>query len=116
MTMLRRTLSELVFYPEHAPRTASALYTRTHHQLVYDEDRPCVVCGVRRSTLATANPLGSGTSLGVWTFNAPVSHGKNTSVNNGTPFDGANGTKPPGRKLPPPPAVPNPPPATPPPP
>ena len=49
--MLRRTLSETVWYPPHSPRTASALYTRTHHQLVYIEDRPCVVCGVRNSTL-----------------------------------------------------------------
>lgn len=51
MTTLRRTLSETVWYPAHPPRTASALYTQTHHRLVALEDRPCVVCGVRNSTL-----------------------------------------------------------------
>lgn len=49
---LRRTLTEDVFYPPHPPRTASALYARTHHQLVVVEDQPCAVCGVRNSTLA----------------------------------------------------------------
>lgn len=59
-TQLRRTLSETAFYPEHAPRTASALYAKTHHHLVYELDSPCVVCGVRNSTLKTpANRLGS---------------------------------------------------------
>jgi hypothetical protein len=53
VTELRRTLSETVWYPAHPPRTASALYTQTHHQLVAVEDRPCVVCGVRNSTLRT---------------------------------------------------------------
>lgn len=52
-TILRRTLSETVWYPPHAPRTASALYTKTHHELVYVEDKPCVVCGVRNSTLGS---------------------------------------------------------------
>ena len=51
MTELRRTLSETVWYPPHPPRKASALYSQTHHQLVAIEDRPCVVCGVRNSTL-----------------------------------------------------------------
>lgn len=53
MSELRRTLTEDVFYPEHPPRKASALYTQTHHRLVAVEDRPCVVCGVRNSTLRT---------------------------------------------------------------
>ena len=58
--MLRRTLSETVWYPEHSPRTASALYAKTHHQLVYIEDRPCVVCGVRNSTLGSPLALAVG--------------------------------------------------------
>ena len=60
MTLLRRTLSETVFYPPHAPRSASALYVQTHHRLVYDLDSPCVVCGVRHSTLGSpANKVGA---------------------------------------------------------
>lgn len=57
MNILRRTLSETVWYPPHAPRTASALYTATHRHLVYDLDSPCAVCEVRHSTLGdpTAN-------------------------------------------------------------
>lgn len=61
MAVLRRTLAELVEYPPHPPRTASALYERTHRQLVVIEDRPCAVCGVRHSTLGdpAANPCGA---------------------------------------------------------
>ena len=51
MTELRRTLAEDTWYPPHPPRKASALYDRTHHELVVVEDRPCAVCGVRNSTL-----------------------------------------------------------------
>ena len=56
MTELRRSLAEDVFYPPHPPRTASALYTKTHHELTIVADLPCVVCGVRNSTLTTNNP------------------------------------------------------------
>lgn len=61
MTELRRTLAEDVFYPPHPPRTASALYARTHHELVVVRDTPCAVCGVRNSTLGdpAANPDGA---------------------------------------------------------
>jgi hypothetical protein len=59
MSTLKRTLAEVAEYPPHPPRTASALYERTHQQLVVTEDRPCAVCGVRRSTLGTANPYGA---------------------------------------------------------
>lgn len=61
MTELRRTIAEDAFYPEHPPRKASALYVQTHHQLVAIEDRPCVVCGVKNSTLrdAAANKVGA---------------------------------------------------------
>jgi len=58
---LKRTLAEVAMYPPHPPRTASALYDQTHQQLVVTEDRPCEVCGVRRSTLGdpAANPYGA---------------------------------------------------------
>lgn len=61
MTQLRRTLSETVWYPDHPPRSASALYTATHHHLIYELDLPCVGCGVRHSTLSDpkANPYGA---------------------------------------------------------
>ena len=61
MAVLKRTLAESVMYPPHPPRTASALYERTHQQLVVIEDRPCAVCGVRHSTLGdpSANPYGA---------------------------------------------------------
>lgn len=51
MTELRRTLAEDVWYPPHPPRKASAVYVATHRELVVEQDRPCAVCGVRRSTL-----------------------------------------------------------------
>ena len=42
---------EAVFYPPHSPRTESTAYGAIHDELVHTEDRPCVVCGVRSSTL-----------------------------------------------------------------
>jgi hypothetical protein len=61
VSLLKRTLAESAFYPVHAPRTASALYTREHHELVVVQDRPCRVCGVRISTLGDPihNPHGA---------------------------------------------------------
>jgi len=58
---VRRTLHEDVFYPPHAPRTESAAYARTHHQLVVLADAPCFICGVRQSTLhhPAQNPFGA---------------------------------------------------------
>jgi hypothetical protein len=50
MAVLHRTLDEFVAYPKHEPRSASAIYKKTHHHLVYDLDAPCWVCGVRHST------------------------------------------------------------------
>lgn len=49
MSGLHRTLDELVAYPAHEPRKASAVYRRTHHHLVYMLDAPCWVCGIRHS-------------------------------------------------------------------
>lgn len=52
MPDLIRTLRETAHYPPHPPRAETPLYAASHHQLVYIEDRPCLVCGVRNSTLA----------------------------------------------------------------
>jgi hypothetical protein len=60
-TSLKRTLSEVALYPEHAPRKPTALYLKSHHHLVVEMDLPCLICGVRNSTLkdATHNPRGA---------------------------------------------------------
>lgn len=50
MGLLHRTLDELVAYPAHEPRKASATYRHTHRHLVYALDAPCWICGVRHST------------------------------------------------------------------
>lgn len=34
-----------VFYPDHPPRTESALFRRTKYRLIHDLDTPCWVCG-----------------------------------------------------------------------
>lgn len=49
MSVLRRQLDELVSYPKHEPRRASAEYRKVHRHLVYEMDAPCWVCGIRRS-------------------------------------------------------------------
>lgn len=48
---VRRKLDERAFYPPHDKRRESEPYKTIHHQLVVEEDRPCLVCGVRNSTL-----------------------------------------------------------------
>lgn len=59
--LVKRTLDEAVFYPPHPPRTESKEYREMHHRLVVVEDHPCLVCGVRNSTLAdpTHNRVGA---------------------------------------------------------
>lgn len=51
MADLKRGLLEYARYPDHPPRKASSLYTRTHKLLIREQDTPCAVCGVRYSTL-----------------------------------------------------------------
>jgi hypothetical protein len=46
-----RALHEKVFYPAHDARTESPAYAKVHHRLAVVEDRPCLICGVRSSTL-----------------------------------------------------------------
>jgi hypothetical protein len=41
----KETEHVLAHYPEHEPRSASALYNRTHHQLCILQDVPCFICG-----------------------------------------------------------------------
>jgi len=40
-----QTLEFQVYYPDHPPRTESALFRRTKHHLVAVLDTPCWVCG-----------------------------------------------------------------------
>ncbi|GCE14690.1 hypothetical protein [Tengunoibacter tsumagoiensis] len=47
--------------PPHPPREETPLYVQTHRHLVFTQDSPCAICGVRRSTLndPKANPFGA---------------------------------------------------------
>jgi hypothetical protein len=47
----RRQLDERAFYPAHDARKESTAYAKVHKQLCITEDLPCLVCGVRHSTL-----------------------------------------------------------------
>jgi hypothetical protein len=51
----RRQLDERAFYPAHDKRTESAEYAKVHKKLCIDLDLPCLVCGVRHSTLKDPN-------------------------------------------------------------
>jgi hypothetical protein len=48
------TISELQFYPEHDKRRETPEYKAVHKRLVEALDLPCLVCGVRHSTLGIA--------------------------------------------------------------
>ena len=50
MSILHRSLDELVADPAHEPRKASPEYTKTHHHLVVELDEACWICGIRHST------------------------------------------------------------------
>ena len=47
----RRKLDEMAFYPAHDPRKETPAYKKVHHHLVVELDCPCLVCGVKNSTL-----------------------------------------------------------------
>jgi hypothetical protein len=47
----RRLLTELAFYPAHDKRLETPEYKVVHHKLAVQLDLPCLVCGVRNSTL-----------------------------------------------------------------
>lgn len=48
---VEETIHEDILTPGHAPRTESREYALIHRQLVKVLDLPCIVCGVRNSTL-----------------------------------------------------------------
>jgi hypothetical protein len=54
-------LKEGQFYPAHDKRTESPDYKKVHNDLVKTKDLPCLVCGVRNSTLKNKakNPHGA---------------------------------------------------------
>lgn len=44
-------VSSLELTPAHAPRVETETYRKAHHTLIYELDKPCIICGVRNSTL-----------------------------------------------------------------
>jgi len=56
-----RMLDERAFYPAHDKRTESPDYHAMHVQMTVTDDLPCLVCGVRHSTLddVQKNPFGA---------------------------------------------------------
>jgi hypothetical protein len=42
----KQTDKVTTYYPPHPPRIATGVYIRSHHQLVYTENRPCWACGI----------------------------------------------------------------------
>lgn len=50
-----RTLDEWEFYPAHDKRKESSAYAATHKKLCITLNRPCMVCGVKNSTLKDPN-------------------------------------------------------------
>jgi hypothetical protein len=57
----RRLLKEIAYYPEHDKRTESHEYHKVHVDLTVTKDLPCLVCGVKHSTLndPKENPYGA---------------------------------------------------------
>jgi hypothetical protein len=58
---VHRLLDESAFYPEHGARTETKEYKAVHDLLTGKKDLPCLVCGVRKSTLKDKkqNPYGA---------------------------------------------------------
>ncbi len=56
-----RVLREQAFYPAHDKRQETPEYVKVHHHMAIELDLPCLVCGVRNSTLhdATKNRYGA---------------------------------------------------------
>jgi hypothetical protein len=54
-------LLDPMFYPPHDQRTETSGYRAVHHELTVVKDLPCLVCGVRHSTLdkKDQNPYGA---------------------------------------------------------
>jgi hypothetical protein len=47
----QRLLAEVGFYPAHSARKETPQIKKIHHHLVVELDLPCLVCGVKNSTL-----------------------------------------------------------------
>ena len=58
---VQRLLEERAFYPPHDKRKESPAYAKIHHQMTIVDDKRCLVCGVKHSTLSdeNANPFGA---------------------------------------------------------
>lgn len=56
--MQSRKLTEYEFYPEHEKRTETPEYKKAHEKMTKELDLPCLICGVKYSTLKnkTENP------------------------------------------------------------
>ncbi len=46
-----RLLNEMAFYPAHDKRLETPLYKKAHDHLTKELDLPCLVCGIKNSTL-----------------------------------------------------------------
>jgi hypothetical protein len=46
-----RLLKEIAFYPEHDKRRETKEYKTVHKKLTQELDLPCLICGIRNSTL-----------------------------------------------------------------
>jgi hypothetical protein len=59
--VVQRFLQEKAFYPPHDKRKESPAYAKIHKLMTITEDQPCLVCGVRHSTLGDPahNPFGA---------------------------------------------------------
>jgi hypothetical protein len=60
----QRMLNEIAFYPAHDPRKETPEYKDTHHRLAVEQDRPCLICGVKNSTLKDKGTKGMGSDQG----------------------------------------------------
>jgi N-methylhydantoinase A/oxoprolinase/acetone carboxylase beta subunit len=47
----RRKLDELDFYPAHDERKETPEYVKAHKHMTVELDLPCIVCGIKRTTL-----------------------------------------------------------------
>ena len=43
----RESVAVDIWYPDHPPRTESALFSRTKHNLINQLDLPCFICGTK---------------------------------------------------------------------
>jgi hypothetical protein len=70
---VHRTLDEIIAYPEHDPRRASAEYKKVHNHLVYELDEPCWICGVRQSLLPNGEHMETHHAVLEWALEGAAS-------------------------------------------